>query len=69
LSALNIARTTRRDKAAGGACRSLVAGITVSGFVKLPDSARHATAVTKLPAHNLDSFDRMLIAQVLDEPM
>ncbi|MGQ0751884.1 MAG: type II toxin-antitoxin system VapC family toxin [Betaproteobacteria bacterium] len=47
----------------------LVAGITASGFVELPVSARHAAAVAVLPAHHRDPFDRMLIAQALDEPM
>ncbi|MGQ0524316.1 MAG: type II toxin-antitoxin system VapC family toxin [Betaproteobacteria bacterium] len=47
----------------------LVAGITASGFVELPVSARHAAGVATLPAHHRDPFDRMLIAQALDEPM
>ena len=47
----------------------LVAGIAASGFVELPVSARHAAAVAALPMHHRDPFDRMLIAQALDEPM
>jgi PIN domain nuclease of toxin-antitoxin system len=34
-----------------------------SGFEKLPITFAHAAAVTRLPPHHRDPFDRMLIAQ------
>ena len=33
------------------------------GFEDLPVSARHAAAVTELPPHHADPFDRILVAQ------
>jgi PIN domain nuclease of toxin-antitoxin system len=47
----------------------LLAGIAASGFVELPVSARHAAAVAALPAHHRDPFDRLLVAQAVDEPV
>ena len=34
-----------------------------AGAVGLPVTLQHASAVAELPAHHLDPFDRMLIAQ------
>lgn len=48
---------------------NLVAGIAASGFIELPVLARHAAAVTALPPHHRDPFDRLLIAQAIHEPM
>ena len=47
----------------------LVAGIGGSGFVELPVSARHAARVMALPQHHRDPFDRLLLAQAIDEPL
>jgi len=47
----------------------LVAGIEASGFVELPVLARHAARVNSLPAHHRDPFDRLLIAQAINEPL
>lgn len=47
----------------------LVDGIPASGFVELPVRARHAARVADLPDHHRDPFDRLLIAQSLDEPL
>ena len=46
----------------------LVAGIAASGFVELPVSAKHGAAVATLPMHLRDPFDRLLIAQAVNEP-
>lgn len=42
-------------------------GVERSGFDKLPVEFRHAAAVSALPHHHGDPFDRMLIAQALTE--
>ena len=47
----------------------LVAGIAASGFSELPVLSRHAAAVSALPPHHRDPFDRLLIAQAVQEPM
>lgn len=46
----------------------LVTEIARSGFLELPVLARHAAAVSALPMHHKDPFDRLLIAQALTEP-
>jgi PIN domain nuclease of toxin-antitoxin system len=38
-----------------------------AGFSELPVSVRHAIAVKELPQHHRDPFDRLLIAQALQE--
>jgi len=38
-----------------------------SGFEELPVRLRHARRVEALPWHHRDPFDRMLVAQALDE--
>jgi PIN domain nuclease of toxin-antitoxin system len=38
-------------------------------FTPLSITAEHALAVEKLPPHHKDSFDRMLIAQALEEKL
>jgi PIN domain nuclease of toxin-antitoxin system len=48
---------------------SVVAGIGASGFKELPIRAEHAAAVVRLPDHHRDPFDRLLVAQALNEPM
>ena len=47
----------------------LVAGIAASGFSELPVTARHAAHVAALTEHHRDPFDRLLIAQAIDEPL
>jgi PIN domain nuclease of toxin-antitoxin system len=39
----------------------------VNGFEKLPITVAHAAAVTALPEHHRDPFDRMLVAQARAE--
>lgn len=43
--------------------------ITASGFLELPVSAAHASALLKLPDIHKDPFDRILIAQAVFEPL
>jgi PIN domain nuclease of toxin-antitoxin system len=38
------------------------------GFAEIPVNSGHAAAVTRLPLHHRDPFDRLLIAQALLEP-
>jgi PIN domain nuclease of toxin-antitoxin system len=38
------------------------------GFVELPVRAMHAVGVARLPLHHRDPFDRLLIAQAMQEP-
>lgn len=40
-----------------------------AGYEILAISAAHAAAVDKLPAHHYDSFDRLLVAQAISEPL
>ncbi len=41
--------------------------IAAAGFDELPVLARHAAAVSALPMHHRDPFDRLLIAQTRTE--
>jgi PIN domain nuclease of toxin-antitoxin system len=47
----------------------LVPAIAGSGFIELPITARHAAAVSRLPVLHRDPFDRILIAQAMNEPL
>jgi len=38
-----------------------------SGITELPVSFAHAQAVSRLPVHHSDPFDRMLVAQAMEE--
>ncbi len=40
-----------------------------TGFEELPVRASHAAATAKLPMHHRDPFDRLLVAQALQEPI
>ena len=46
-----------------------VEAIEGSGFRALVISARHAAKVHELPLYHRDPFDRLLIAQAINEPM
>jgi PIN domain nuclease of toxin-antitoxin system len=48
---------------------SLAAAIDGSGFQEPAVSARHAAAVSKLPLHHTDPFDRLLPAQAFLAPL
>ena len=50
-------------------CDELLDAIEASGFIELAVSARHASAVAKLPPLHKDPFDRLLIAQAQTEPL
>lgn len=43
-------------------------GAKRSGFRELPLTGRHAARLASLPAHHRDPFDRLLVAQALEEP-
>lgn len=45
----------------------LAAQIAAESFAELSIAARHARAAATLPRHHGDPFDRMLIAQAVDE--
>ena len=47
----------------------VAAAIVASGFQELPVTTRHAAAVSKLPLHHNDPFDRLLLAQAFSEPL
>ena len=63
-----IAIKARLGKIEGDAA-SLATAIETSGFVELPITARHAAAVSALPLHHTDPFDRLLLAQAFSEPL
>jgi PIN domain nuclease of toxin-antitoxin system len=42
---------------------------TRAGYTLLPVTEDHAALVEELPPHHADPFDRILIAQALDEPL
>lgn len=48
---------------------SLAEAIGRSGFTELPVLARHAARVVSLPDLHRDPFDRLLIAQAMDEQL
>jgi PIN domain nuclease of toxin-antitoxin system len=46
-----------------------VAGAAIgTGFEELPVRASHAAATARLPMHHRDPFDRLLVAQAVQEP-
>jgi PIN domain nuclease of toxin-antitoxin system len=47
--------------------RTVAEAVADSGFEELPILLRHAEALTSLPAHHRDPFDRILVAQALVE--
>ncbi len=47
----------------------MVEGIRASGFDELPVLARHAAQLSALAPHHRDPFDRLLIAQAVQEPL
>jgi PIN domain nuclease of toxin-antitoxin system len=49
--------------------RDAVCNFQESGYRFLPVDVDHALAVESLTTHHQDPFDRILIAQVLVEPM
>lgn len=47
--------------------RALRRGLLHLGFVELPITEEHVVAVSKLPHHHRDPFDRLLVAQAETE--
>jgi PIN domain nuclease of toxin-antitoxin system len=48
---------------------ALLAQLPRDGFEELPVTWRHGRAVRNLPLHHSDPFDRLLVAQAIDESM
>ncbi len=42
-------------------------GLLDNGYLELPISSAHALAVGRLPDHHRDPFDRILVAQAIEE--
>ena len=49
--------------------RGVLAALEPAGFLGLPIAGVHAARVASLPPVHRDPFDRLLIAQALEEPM
>ena len=47
----------------------MLVALQSGGFDELPVTARHASAVMRLPDHHRDPFDRMLVAQSMVESL
>jgi PIN domain nuclease of toxin-antitoxin system len=47
----------------------LISAIDESGFTELPITSKHVAQVSLLPDVHRDPFDRILIAQMLSEPL
>ncbi len=52
-----------------GDVQALADAIEASGFRELLVTGRHAAAVSQLPPHHSDPFDRLLLAQSFSEPL
>ena len=52
-----------------GDVQALADAIEPSGFRELAVTGRHAAAVSQLPLHHSDPFDRLLLAQSFSEPL
>lgn len=46
----------------------IVEAATNSGYAELPVASRHAARLASMPMHHRDPFDRLLVAQALEEP-
>ena len=53
----------------GTAERFIPQQMSVNGFRELPVEIRHALAVSRLPFHHRDPFDRLLVCQALSEDL
>jgi PIN domain nuclease of toxin-antitoxin system len=49
--------------------REILRLLESAGIKELPVLSRHAVLVAELPLHHADPFDRLLIAQAIEEPM
>jgi PIN domain nuclease of toxin-antitoxin system len=49
--------------------REILRLLESAGFKELPVLSRHAVLAADLPLHHADPFDRLLIAQAIEEPM
>lgn len=48
---------------------TLIESITTEGFIELPLTAKQTAKLLQLPNLHRDPFDRMLIAQAINEPL
>lgn len=53
---------------AGVAPKDVAQAAAESGFIELPVRAGAAALVAELPPHHRDPFDRLLLAQAMEEP-
>jgi PIN domain nuclease of toxin-antitoxin system len=53
----------------GALDRFLPEQLAANGFLALPIDLRHAARVATLPFHHRDPFDRLLVAQALEEEL
>ena len=49
--------------------RFIPSQLSANGFRELPIETRHAARVARLPFHHRDPFDRLLVAQALEEDL
>jgi PIN domain nuclease of toxin-antitoxin system len=49
--------------------KAIIAQLPVNNFLALSSHADHIIALSQLPPHHQDPFDRMLIAQAISEPL
>ena len=52
----------------GAAPDRIVDAALDSGYAELPVASRHAARLATLPLHHRDPFDRLLVAQAIEEP-
>ena len=57
----------KRSRGKLNAPDDLIAEVSADRFIPLPVTFRHAVMAGRLPQHHNDPFDRLLIAQALDE--
>ena len=50
-------------------CNYVVQHLSLNDFKQLDITLNHATAVEKLPFHHRDPFDRLLLAQAIEEKL
>jgi len=49
--------------------KAIIAQLPINNFLPLATHADHIIALSQLPRHHQDPFDRMLIAQAISEPL
>lgn len=49
--------------------KAIIAQLPINNFLPLSTHTDHIIALSQLPRHHQDPFDRMLIAQAISEPL